>query len=148
MRKEEFLEKIKDTYKITKANQKNPTEPHNICMYLASDWYTLCVKEGEIPSTDVVASLDVHILQDTVLSTILGIEDPRTNNRINFIGGIRGVQELEKLVDSDEYKVAFSMFPTQVSDIIQVANAKKVMPPKSTWFEPKLRSGLIVHLLD
>ena len=145
---EAFLEKIKDSYNISKADQKEPIEPHTVCMYLGGTWYSLCMKEHIISKDDVIASLDVHILQHTLLSPILGIHDPRTSDKISFIGGIRGVKELETLVDSGDYIAAFSMFPVQVNDIIKVADTGKVMPPKSTWFEPKLRSGLIIHLLD
>lgn len=146
--KETFIEKIRASFELTESGQKNSPEPHTICMYLDKKWYTLNVKQENIVSDDPVKSLDVYILQNYLLDPILGIKNPRTDNRVNFIGGIRGTKELEKLVDSHEYEVAFSMFPVQVGDIMRIAEANEVMPPKSTWFEPKLRSGLVVHLLD
>ena len=115
-------------------------------MYLDSEWYTL-IPAFNIPD-DPIESLDVQILQNMLLDPVLGIKDPRTDKRIDFIGGIRGTQELERLVDSGEYQVAFSMYPTTIEQLIAVADADKIMPPKSTWFEPKLRSGLVVHMLD
>lgn len=109
-------------------------------------WYELTVKEGVFDPNDPIDRLDVSILQKNVLSPILGIEDPRTDNRIDFIGGIRGLEELEKRV-AEGWKVAFSMYPTEMSDLIAIADSGNVMPPKSTWFEPKLRSGLFIHRL-
>lgn len=104
-------------------------------------------KEKSYEKSDPVKSLDVSILYENLLKPILAIGDPRKDTRINFVGGIRGLEELEKLVDSGKYKVAFALYPTSIDDLINVADADKVMPPKSTWFEPKLRSGLITHLL-
>ena len=103
---------------------------------------------SEAVSSDPVASLDVALLQDRVLAPLLGIEDPRRDTRISFIGGIRGTAELERLVDSGDYAVAMAMFATPAAALLNVADSGNVMPPKSTWFEPKLRSGLFVHLLD
>ena len=117
-------------------------------MYFGGKWYQLRAKVGTYPTDDPVKCLDVAILQDNLLSPILGIGDPRTDNNIDFVGGIRGASELVKRVDSGECKVAFKLHPTSVDQLISVADADKIMPPKSTWFEPKLRSGLIVHLLD
>jgi uncharacterized protein (DUF1015 family) len=114
-------------------------------MYLAGTWYGLTVKEGVYDAADPVASLDAAILQEHLLAPVLGIVDPRTDDRIKFIGGIRGMDELEKLVNVDGYAVSFSVFPTTMEQIMAVADAGKIMPPKSTWFEPKLRSGLFVH---
>jgi uncharacterized protein (DUF1015 family) len=99
-------------------------------------------------TSDPVESLDVALLQKYVLGAILGIEDPRTDNRIDFVGGIRGLGELEKRVNSGEMEVAFAMYPTSVEELMAIADAGKIMPPKSTWFEPKLRDGLFVHFLD
>ena len=117
-------------------------------MYLDNNWVTLVAKDNVIVNNDPVKSLDVSILQDNLLTPILNIGDPRTDERIDFIGGIRGTEELEKLVDSGAFQVAFSMYPTSIEQLISIADAGEVMPPKSTWFEPKLRSGLIIHLLD
>lgn len=112
-------------------------------MYIDEKWYT--IEPLESVGNDPVQSLDVSILQDRLLDPLLDIKDPRKSNRIDFIGGIRGTDELERLVNSTDYEVAFSMFPTTVNDLINVSDSGNVMPPKSTWFEPKLRSGMIIH---
>ena len=141
-----YLKIIAEAFTVEKTGIKSPQALHQFSMYLDSEWYTL------IPAfnikDDPIESLDVQILQNMLLDPVLGIKDPRTDKRIDFIGGIRGTQELERLVDSGEYQVAFSMYPTTIEQLIAVADADKIMPPKSTWFEPKLRSGLVVHLLD
>jgi uncharacterized protein (DUF1015 family) len=116
-------------------------------MYLSGKWYRLKLPSQSIPE-DPVAKLDVSLLADNLLEPLLGINDPRTDARIDFVGGIRGLGELEKRVNSGEMAVAFSMFPTSMEDLMAVADANKVMPPKSTWFEPKLADGLISHVLD
>lgn len=114
-------------------------------MYLAGKWYTLA---WEDPKSDPVGRLDVSVLQDRLLAPVLGIDDPRTSQRISFIGGIRGTGELVKRVDSKRDAVAFSLYPVTVAQMMDIADAGQIMPPKSTWFEPKLRSGLLVHTLD
>ena len=114
-------------------------------MYLDGHWYALCVRE-ELREEDPVEGLDVSFLQNLVLAPLLGIEDPRTSERIRFIGGIRGSEELKRLVDQ-KGGVAFLMYPTQMEELLSVADAGLLMPPKSTWFEPKLRSGLFIHTL-
>ena len=116
-------------------------------MYLAGRWYILTSKEGTFDASDPVSRLDVSILQENLLSPVLGIGDPRTDSRISFIGGIRGLKELVRLVDEGA-AVAFAMYPTTLEDLMDIADAGAIMPPKSTWFEPKLRSGLFVHYLD
>ena len=116
-------------------------------MYLDKKWYMLTAKEN-LRVNDAVAGLDVSILQDNVLIPILGIGDIRTDKRIDFVGGIRGLGELERRVDSGEMKVAFAMYPTSIDQLMTIADENKIMPPKSTWFEPKLRSGLFIHSLD
>ena len=116
-------------------------------MYLDNEWYQLVAKEELKKITDPVKSLDVSLLQDYLLDPILGIKDPRIDNRIDFIGGIRGLDELEKRV-SEDMKVAFSMYPTSIQELFAVSDANLLMPPKSTWFEPKLRSGLFIHKLS
>jgi uncharacterized protein (DUF1015 family) len=116
-------------------------------MFLDNAWYQITAKEGTFNEQDPVDRLDVSILQKNLLHPILGIENPRTDNRIDFVGGIRGLKELEKRVE-DGFAVAFSMYPTTMDDLIDIANAGEVMPPKSTWFEPKLRSGLFIHKLN
>jgi uncharacterized protein (DUF1015 family) len=117
-------------------------------MYLRDGWYILKAKERLYDRQDPVRNLDVSILQNHLLGPILGIEDPRTDGRIDFVGGAKGTAELERLVDSGSYAVAFSLFPTTLQQLIAIADAGKVMPPKSTWFEPKLRSGIFIHPLD
>ncbi|HOW58001.1 MAG TPA: DUF1015 domain-containing protein, partial [Smithellaceae bacterium] len=113
--------------------------------YLSGEWYKLTIKQGAFADADPVKRLDAAILQDCLLSPILGISDPRTDERIKFVGGIRGMAELEKLVDRDGYAVSFSLYPTTIEQVMRVADAGAIMPPKSTWFEPKLRSGMFVH---
>lgn len=145
---EEFLEKVSESFILRKAGKKpyRPEEKGSFGMYLENQWYALTARE-EIKSADTVAGLDVSLLQDYLLCPILGIQDPKTDKRIDFVGGIRGLSELEKRVHTD-MKVAFSMYPTSISELFAVADADRLMPPKSTWFEPKLRSGLFLHDLE
>lgn len=147
--KEEFLKKISAKFDIEDAPNSpfKPEKKHEFGMYLDGKWYKLTAKEGTFDKNDVVSSLDVAILQNNLLNPILGIENPRTDKRINFVGGIKGVEELQRLVDSGEYTVAFALYPTSIEELLQVADEGKIMPPKSTWFEPKLKSGIIVHLM-
>mgnify|MGYP003778545093 CR=1 FL=1 len=120
-------------------------------MYLQRQWYLLKPRDSVIASlslSDSVSSgLDVSILQDFLLNPVLGIDDPKTNKRIDFVGGIRGTKELEKLVDNGKAAVAFSLYPVSLDDLINISDAGEIMPPKSTWFEPKLRDGLLIHLI-
>jgi len=141
----EFLNELSKEFSIDNNGVKVPIEVNSFSLYLNRSWYTIRPKFQL--STDPIESLDVSILQRHVLSRILGIQDPRKDKRIDFIGGIRGTDELEKLVTSREYALAFSMFPTTLEQLINVSDNNAIMPPKSTWFEPKLRSGLILHLL-
>ncbi|MCX7884904.1 MAG: DUF1015 family protein [Caloramator sp.] len=146
---EEFIKKISEKFyiKLYKGEgQFKPLKKHTFGMYLDGMWYELAAKEGTFDEKDPVERLDVSILQNNLLSPILDIKDPRTDKRIDFIGGIRGLKELEKRVN-EGMKVAFSMYPTTIDDLMDIADAGKVMPPKSTWFEPKLRSGLFIHEL-
>ncbi|MBT1248162.1 MULTISPECIES: DUF1015 family protein [unclassified Thermosipho (in: thermotogales)] len=145
--KEEFLKKISENFNIEETEKFKPSKKHEFGMYLDEKWYRLTAKEGTYNENDVVSSLDVSILQENLLKPILGIENPRTDKRINFVGGIKGIEELEKLVNNGEYKVAFALYPTDIEDLLRVADEEKTMPPKSTWFEPKLKSGIIVHLM-
>ena len=145
--KDEFLAKVSNICKLEKIKEKNtktnlPVEKGNITMLLEGEWYLL--KFDDKNESNPVDVLDVSILQNEILRPILGIEDPRTDNRIEFIGGIRGNKELEYRVNKD-MKVAFSMYPTSIEELLEVADAGLLMPPKSTWFEPKLRSGLFIH---
>ncbi len=149
--KEAFIEKIKENFDVEKTSLKEPDKKRLFCMYLEKEWYLLKPKESVIKKTDAVKSvgekLDVSILQNYLLNPVLGIDDPRTNDRIDFIGGIRGTKELEKLVESGKAAVAFSLYPVSVDDLMNISDAGEVMPPKSTWFEPKLRDGLLTHLI-
>lgn len=139
----EFLAELKKVCELSESGEKEPKGSKEVCMYLGGKWYTL--KFSNTESLDAVESLDVSLLQNRVLAPLLKIGDPRTDERIDFVGGIKGVKELERLVDSGAFKVAFSMYPTTVKQLMDIADAGQIMPPKSTWFEPKLRSGLFVH---
>jgi uncharacterized protein (DUF1015 family) len=143
---DEFLVVIKDRFTM-KAGKPSPKSVHKFSMYLDGKWYSLAPKKGSFLEKDPVKNLDASILQDKLLGPVLGIDNPRTNTRIKFVGGIRGTGELEKLVNSGKFKVAFSLYPVTLDQLFSVADSGNVMPPKSTWFEPKLRSGLIVHMI-
>jgi uncharacterized protein (DUF1015 family) len=125
-----------------------PSQAAEFGMYLEHQWYRLRLEPARIPADDPVVRLDVSLLADNLIEPILGISDPRRDPRIDFVGGIRGLAGLEKRVDSGEMAVAFSLFPTAMEDLMAVADAGEVMPPKSTWFEPKLADGLVSHMLD
>ena len=142
----ELIEKIKTSFSVTETTEKEPSAPGNICMFLEGKWYHLSWQSD--PNADPVSVLDVSVLQDRLLSPLLGIEDPRTSENIEFIGGIRGTSELENKVNEGKAAVAFSMYPVTVDQLIAIADAGQIMPPKSTWFEPKLRSGLFIHTLE
>ncbi len=143
--KEEFLERVKENFEVTESDDKvKPKEKHTFGMYIDKQWYLLKAKEGIFNPEDPVDRLDVSILQNSLLSPILGIDDPRKSKRIKFIGGIRGLKELERRANTD-MKVSFSMYPTTTEDIMAIADSGEIMPPKSTWFEPKPRSGIFVH---
>ena len=144
----ELLSKLQEKFIVSEADAAvKPSKKHTFGMYVENKWYLLEAKAGIFDESDPIDSLDVAILEKNVLKPILGIEDVRTSDRIDFIGGIRGISELERRANSD-MKLAFSMFPTEVGDIMKVADINEVMPPKSTWFEPKLRSGLFIHKLS
>ena len=144
---EEFLDRISSVFSVETDASPSPEGNLHYSMYFDGRWYGLAPKPGSFPADDPVKSLDASILQENLLSPVLGIDDPRTSDRINFIGGIRGTEELQRLVDSGKYAVAFSLYPVSIDQLISVADSGNVMPPKSTWFEPKLRSGLVVHVL-
>lgn len=147
LEKQEFIEKVSAVFHVTSRGEQpyEPDQKQNFGMFLDGQWYELKVK-AEIDLADPVKSLDVSILQDYLLNPILNITDPRTDHRIDFIGGIRGLKELERRVHND-MTVAFSLYPTSIQELFRVADANMLMPPKSTWFEPKLRSGLFIHTL-
>lgn len=143
----EFLDKVKEKFEVEHdSGEKSPTEPGTLCMYIDRMWHT--VRWMPVQSESPIERLDVSVLQTAMLEPILKVGDPRTDNRIDFIGGIRGTAELEKRVDSGEWAVAFSMYPVTVDQLIDIADAGEIMPPKSTWFEPKLRSGLFIYTLE
>ena len=140
-----FLEKVAESFEVEKRNgQVRPTKKHHFGLYLAGDWYELKAKEGTYPIADPVNGLDAAILQNNLLAPVLGIADPRTDKRVDFVGGIRGLDELEQRTKEG---VAFALCPVTIGDLLAVADSGAVMPPKSTWFEPKLRSGLFLHIL-
>lgn len=143
-----FLHQVQEKFELTPSQNPHPRQSTEFGMYFQGQWYQLKAKLGTYPANDPVESLDVAILQNNLLSPILGIGDPRVDNRIDFVGGIRGHQELEKRVNDGKAAVAFKLFPTSIDQLLSVADANKIMPPKSTWFEPKLRSGLIIHSLE
>jgi uncharacterized protein (DUF1015 family) len=143
----ETLARLTRVGKVSVTEESTPRRPGEFCFFLAGRWYRLELDEATVDRSDPIGSLDVSVLQDRVLGPILGIGDPRTDKRIDFVGGIRGPAELERRVASGEMAIAFSLYPTTLEQLMAVSDAGKVMPPKSTWFEPKLRSGLFVHEL-
>ena len=146
--KEALLEKVKIAFTVTEESVAvKPVKATEFGMYLDGQWYRLNINTELVPN-DPVASLDVSLLADNLIEPVLGISDQRTDNRIDFVGGIRGLAELEKRVDSGEMAIAFSFYPTSMEALMAVADADEVMPPKSTWFEPKLADGLVSHVLD
>ena len=141
-----LLAKAREVFTVTDAADGTPEAGRHARMFLAGKWYDLA---WEVPAgTDVVSSLDVSVLQDRFLAPVLGIDDPRTSPRISFMGGVRGTDELKGRVVDGRAAVAFSMYPVTVGEMMDIADAGAIMPPKSTWFEPKLRSGLFVHVVD
>ena len=145
---EEVLQRLRSVGRLSPATDGSPAQAGSVGIYLGGKWYLLEFDPARIPADDPIKSLDVSLLQDQVLGPILGIGDPRTDTRIDFVGGIRGTRELERRVASGEMAIAFSMHPTTLDQLMAVSDAGAIMPPKSTWFEPKLRSGLFVHTLD
>ncbi|HCL84169.1 MAG TPA: DUF1015 domain-containing protein [Chitinophagaceae bacterium] len=142
-----FLEKLNKNFRVEKINAAwSPDRLHNFGMYLEGSWYRLEAKENSFPD-DPIGILDVSILQENILAPLLDIRDPRTDNRVDFVGGIRGLSELEKRVDNGLMKVAFSLYPVSMDQLFDIADSGQIMPPKSTWFEPKLRDGLLTHLI-
>ena len=148
MTEEEFLAKMQGLFEVEEAGAKavRPQEKGTFTMFLKNSWYSCRIKKADV-SNDPVEGLDVSILQNVLLAPVLGIGDPKTDRRIDFVGGIRGLEELERRVHTDA-AVAFAMYPTSIEELFAVADAKRLMPPKSTWFEPKLRSGLFIHALS
>jgi uncharacterized protein (DUF1015 family) len=143
--KEDFLAAVKRQFTITEDASPAPDKRGRWSMYLGGKWYGLEMSPDATLPTGNVAALDVSVLQDRLLDPILGIQDIRTDKRIDFVGGLRGTKELERLVDEGKAAVAFSLYPTTVEELLMVSDASEIMPPKSTWFEPKLRDGLLIH---
>ncbi|MCG6886727.1 MAG: DUF1015 family protein [Proteobacteria bacterium] len=144
-----FVAALKEAFDVTAEDTAvKPSRTGEFGMYLDGQWYRLSLHPDRIPQTDPVGRLDVSLLASNLIEPVLGISDPRRDKRIDFVGGIRGLAELEKRVNSGEMKVAFSLYPTRMQDLMAVADANEVMPPKSTWFEPKLADGLVSHVLD
>jgi uncharacterized protein (DUF1015 family) len=142
-----FIENLSKNFIVEKINEAySPDLLHHFGMYLEGSWYHLEARKDSFPK-DPIGILDVSILQENILSPLLGIQDPRTDNRIDFVGGIRGLKELEKRVDSKQMKLAFSLYPVSMEQLFDIADSGQIMPPKSTWFEPKLRDGLLTHLI-
>lgn len=147
---EKLLKNISENFQIEKLDNENafkPSEKHTFGMYTENSWYKLKAKNNTFNDKDAVESLDVSILQNNLLSPVLGINEPRKDKRIDFVGGIRGIEELAERVRTD-MKIAFSLYPTTIDELMRIADEGKVMPPKSTWFEPKIRSGIFIHTLD
>jgi uncharacterized protein (DUF1015 family) len=144
----QLLQALRDVGHASATEHPRPPRPGTFCVYLAGAWHRIELDEETIDRRDPIGSLDVSLLQDRILGPLLGIGDPRTDKRLDFVGGIRGTAELERRVDSGEVAIAFSLYPTTIDQLMAVSDAGAVMPPKSTWFEPKLRSGLFVHTLE
>lgn len=143
----DFISALQDDFRITQSPEPvKPAHPHEFGMYLKGQWYILTARKGSY-TDDPIGVLDVTILSNNILDKLLGIKDQRTDKRIDFVGGIRGLKELEKRVDSGEMKAAFSLYPVSIEQLFSIADSGQVMPPKSTWFEPKLRDGLLTHLI-
>lgn len=145
---DEFFEKLKLIFEVSEIKSSKPSTAHVFHMYLEQKWYELKIPETLLNISDPVARLDVSILQDKILNPILGIEDPRRDKRVKFVGGVTTTEDVVEMVDSGEMKVAFFLYPTSIDELVDVADAGSVMPPKSTWFEPKLHCGLLIHKVD
>jgi uncharacterized protein (DUF1015 family) len=146
----QFMDLLSETFTVEKIGKEiyKPSKLHEFSMYLEGAWYKMTAKQGTYNDLDPIGVLDVTILSEKVLDKILGIKDLRTDKRIDFIGGIRGLDELRRRVDSGEMKVAFALYPVSMEQLINIADSGNIMPPKTTWFEPKLRSGLVIHELE
>ncbi len=147
---EEFLNRLSENFIVEEKGEDtyHPTGLHNFALYLGGKWYSLTAKEGTYNDSDPIGVLDVTVSSDLILRDILGINDLRSDKRIDFVGGIRGLEELKRRVDSGEMKMALALYPVTMDQLIAIADSGNIMPPKTTWFEPKLRSGLVIHKLD
>lgn len=147
---EQLLEKLAESFTVEDkgTEEYRPTGLHNFSMYLGGHWYSLTAKPGTYDDNDPIGVLDVTVLSNLVLDKILDIKDLRTSKRIDFVGGIRGLGELKRRVDSGEMKAAFALYPVSMQQLINIADTGNIMPPKTTWFEPKLRSGVVIHSFE
>ena len=147
---EEFLAALQKNFEVQKMGAEiyKPTGLHNFALYLGGNWYSLTARPGTYNDNDPIGVLDVTISSNLILDEILGIKDLRSDKRIDFVGGIRGLGELKRRVDSGEMKVALALYPVSMKQLMDIADTGNIMPPKTTWFEPKLRSGLVIHKLD
>ena len=147
---EEFLAALSKNFDIRKVGSEiyKPSKLHNFSLYLSGNWYDLTAKPGTYDDKDPLGVLDVTVSSNLILDEILGIKDLRTDKRIDFVGGIRGLEELQQRVDSGEMRVAIALYPVSMKQLIDIADSGNIMPPKTTWFEPKLRSGLVIHELE
>ncbi len=147
---EQFIQKLKENFEVEEKGTEiyKPSKLHNFAMYLGGKWYSLTAKEGTYNDNDPIGVLDVTISSNLILDNILGIKDLRSDKRIDFVGGIRGLGELKRRVDSGEMRVALALYPVSMKQLMDIADTGNIMPPKTTWFEPKLRSGLVIHKLD
>ncbi|MCI0523370.1 MAG: DUF1015 domain-containing protein, partial [Bacteroidales bacterium] len=146
----DFMARLRESFDLKDKGEKiyKPGKLHNFSMYLEGRWYSLTAKKGTYNDSDPIGILDVTVLTEKVLGPILDIQDLRRSKRIDFVGGIRGLAELKRRVDSGEMKAAFALYPVSMKQLITIADTGNIMPPKTTWFEPKLRSGLVIHKLD
>ena len=149
-RQAEFLDRVRENFEVKDMGTEiyHPTGLHNFALYLEGHWYSLTAKPGTYDDNDPIGVLDVTVSSDKILRDILGITDLRSDKRIDFVGGIRGLEELQRRVDSGEMKMALALYPVTMGQLMQIADSGNIMPPKTTWFEPKLRSGLVIHKLD
>ncbi|MFM7823426.1 MAG: DUF1015 family protein, partial [Bacteroidota bacterium] len=144
---EQFIEALSKSFdvEVKGATAYRPNTLHNFAMFLSGKWYSLTAKQGTFNDTDPIGVLDVTILSEQILSPLLNIKDLRIDKRVEFVGGLRGLGELEKRVNSGEMRAAFALYPVTMKQLIDIADSGNIMPPKTTWFEPKLRSGLVLH---
>ncbi len=147
---EEFLNKLKQNFRVEEKGTEiyKPNQLHNFALYLQGKWYSLTANEGTYNDNDPIGVLDVTISSNLILDEILGIKDLRSDKRVDFVGGIRGLGELKKRVDSGEMAAALALYPVSMKQLMDIADTGNIMPPKTTWFEPKLRSGLVIHKLS
>lgn len=147
---EQFLDELSKNFTVTRKGSEvySPSEPHEFSLYLNGEWYSLKAKEGTFDSSNPIGVLDVDISTRLILQDILNVDDLRTSTRVDFVGGLRGLSELKRIVDSGEMCAALALYPVSMEQIMEIADSGNIMPPKATWFEPKLRSGLVIHKLD